>query len=164
MSEEAIAYTTTPAPEKPQLVAVLLTKRYGSLFPGERAGFEPAIASALIANGGAVAIGSDNEPIFPAESTEDSPSELTPADDGIDAIDVAEPAVAPPADKPQSESEAIKPFVADGIDRDVARVLVQAGLDTVEKVTQAIAAGRDLTELRGIGPKSFESLKALYGE
>lgn len=58
----------------------------------------------------------------------------------------------------------ILPFLADGLQRDEAGSLYNAGLKTPDDVAKALAEGRDLSkEVNGIGPKTFADLKMLYG-
>lgn len=145
--------------------------------PGEKAGFPPDIAQRLITNGGAYELAEDGSAVVPDTSEVESERLASVVNEEqydlpFDDEPTSQPANQPTANtqSPSGKSkdateELMKPFLADGVDRDVIRALFSDGLTTPELVTQAIAAGRDLDkEIKGIGPKSFAELKTLYSE
>jgi hypothetical protein len=188
MSEEqAQVAEETPAAE-PAIKVVLLRSKYGSCFPGERAGYPANIADTLVAKGDAYAIGEDGQPIIPMDETAPVEPEVVQTPNN----EIKEPATKKArkqakasAEKKSEESasqstgqattvttktieaddEALRPFVIDGLEKSVAALLVANGLTTPELVTKALADGRDLAaEIQGIGPVSFEEIKLLYAE
>lgn len=170
------------------IVCVQLRKKYGSLFPGEIGGYPSHIAAGLIKTGGAYPLDENRQPIIPAAEVKPHPvpvlSNIIEPDGDDNENQAGQPSRKPRRKKadnasnnesPNSEGESsvkptivadelIKPFLADGIQRDEASALYNAGLQTPEDVTNALSIGRDLEEIKGIGPKTFADLKLLYGE
>jgi hypothetical protein len=181
MSEEQDDFQLVPSDQplsdsqaSDETVLVYLTKQYGPLWPGEIAGYPAHIAKGLIASRSALPLDDNGQPIMqPDDAIEESPSSIEPA------IEAGKPARRPRTRKSQEPSstttdantaqaivadDQIKLFLADGLQRDEAAALYAAGLKNPDDVVAAIAAGRDLAEVNGIGPVTASTLKQLYSE
>jgi hypothetical protein len=164
---------------------VLLRAKYGSCFPGERAGYPESIADSLIGRGYAFGLDENDQPILlDGESVPVEPNQViapnnevsepatpkkrrqaTGKKESTEAGEDNKSSTTVAAKTGDTGDEALKPFIIDGIEKSVATMLVASGLNTPEAVTKALAEGRDLAEeIKGIGPVAFEEIKQLYAE
>ena len=184
--ESASVSSDQPAPPVDEIRSVYMRKKFGSLFPGEIGGFQKHIADEFIAKGFALPLDDAGQPIFPPEQVAELPNIplsniIEPDNTGVNGGNVdgagGDGSTRRSRRKRNEQSapanttvttlsdDQLKLFLADGLDRDQAASLYNAGLKTPDDVAKALADGRDLdAEVAGIGPVTFAQLKSLYGE
>ena len=166
------------------IVPVKLRKKYGSLFPGERAGFAASVAARMIANGDAFALDADGHSIAPVEQSGDQPdsdqpnsskasrkprnkpANVTPGSDAkSESKSDATPELKPPGKTTSTNDDpALQGFLLDGVSREVATQLLANGIENPDKLAEALHdEGRDLTfAFAGLDQNAVKDLRQIY--
>jgi hypothetical protein len=145
--------------------SVLLRKRYGPCFPGEKAGFSDDVADALVADGAAYELDKDGNAIVPADDPEAgskkkskrSAKKTAKGEALSDGDDDGNATVSVDAD-----SMKFNPFVMDGVDVKVAEALAKAGIDAPADLLKWVEGGKSPSSINGVDEAAAGQLLQLY--
>lgn len=163
---------------------VLLRKRFGSCFAGEKAGYPDALAERLIASGDAYALDKAGNPIVqdardlgkdlsstePAKefTRQDNPDKGNTNKGNTNQPNKGEPDGGTSGEsnnqaKDDSDQVRFHPFVMDGLDNRLINALARAEIGNPDQLREYIAAGKSLAEIKGVSQTSADHLMAMYG-